>query len=83
MYSTLVCSKDLTWHPRSRYLPSRTVTEPSPIVYMPGNDPKEEMQINRKMLECAVGALNQLCPELEFLVFPSGTKVGLPLFKTR
>ncbi|KAL9007642.1 MAG: hypothetical protein Q9173_007136 [Seirophora scorigena] len=28
------------------------------------------------MLECAVGALNNLCPEMEFLVFPSGTNVS-------
>ncbi|KAI4086546.1 MAG: hypothetical protein LQ344_007449 [Seirophora lacunosa] len=38
------------------------------------NDPEEEVRVNRKMLECAVGALNNLCPEMEFLVFPSGTK---------
>ncbi|KAL8705861.1 MAG: hypothetical protein Q9225_008001 [Loekoesia sp. 1 TL-2023] len=44
------------------------------FVYMPGDDPEEEVRVNRKMLECAVSALNQLCPELEFLVFPSGTK---------
>ncbi|KAI4202162.1 MAG: hypothetical protein LQ346_002014 [Caloplaca aetnensis] len=38
------------------------------------NDPGEEVRVNRDMLECAVGALNSLCPQLDFLVFPSGTK---------
>ena len=48
------------------------------LVYKSETDPKEEVLANRKMLECAVGALDQLCPKLKFLVYPSGTKVSLP-----
>ncbi|KAI4132091.1 MAG: hypothetical protein LQ341_006306 [Variospora aurantia] len=38
------------------------------------DQPEDEVLVNRKMLECAVGALNNICPNLDFLVFPSGTK---------
>ncbi|KAL8645242.1 MAG: hypothetical protein Q9210_006822 [Variospora velana] len=38
------------------------------------DQPQDEVRVNRKMLQCAVGALNNICPNVEFLVFPSGTK---------
>ncbi|KAL8833218.1 MAG: hypothetical protein Q9170_004413 [Blastenia crenularia] len=44
------------------------------FVYKSEEEPEGEMRVNRKMLECVAGALNLLCPKLEFLVFPSGTK---------
>ncbi|KAL9594508.1 MAG: hypothetical protein Q9219_007002 [cf. Caloplaca sp. 3 TL-2023] len=44
------------------------------FVYKSENDAAEELQVNRSMLECAVGALNRICPKLEFVVFPSGSK---------
>lgn len=49
-----------------------------PPVYKSEDNPEKEVRVNCKMLECAVGALNELCPKLEFLVFPSGTKVSCP-----
>lgn len=58
------------------YSPSRTTADTPWPVLKPENDLEDEVRVNRKMLECAVGALNNLCPQLEFLVFPSGTKVS-------
>lgn len=51
--------------------------------YDPG--PEKETQLARSMLERAIGALNHLSPQLEFVVFPTGTKVcGLnPLLPPR
>lgn len=45
-----------------------------PSVYKSEDEPEEEVRVNCKMLECAIGTLNELCPKLEFVVFPSGTK---------
>ncbi|KAI4171867.1 MAG: hypothetical protein LQ343_003944 [Gyalolechia ehrenbergii] len=50
------------------------VTQVFYFVYKSEDNPEKEVRVNCKMLECAVGALNELCPKLEFLVFPSGTK---------
>lgn len=48
----------------------------SPPVYKSEPDPKEEARVTRRMLEVALSALNHLSPRLEFIVFPSGTKVS-------
>lgn len=47
-----------------------------PPVYKSEPDPKEEARVTRRMLEVALSALNQVSPRLEFVVFPSGTKVS-------
>ncbi|KAL8698264.1 MAG: hypothetical protein Q9224_001925, partial [Gallowayella concinna] len=44
------------------------------FVYKYEEEPEDEVRVVCGMLERAVGALNQLSPKLEFLVFPSGTK---------
>ena len=35
-----------------------------------------ETKVNRDMIERAIGALNLLSPNLEFVAFPSGTRVS-------
>ena len=38
-----------------------------------------ETKVNRDMIERAIGSLNVLCPNLKFVVFPSGTRVSFLL----
>lgn len=57
-----------------------SVTHAFYFVYKQEMEPKVEVQVNCQMMERAVGALQDLCPELEFVVFPSGSKVCFSLF---
>ena len=41
----------------------------------PEDDPKKEVEVNSKMFERVVVALNRLSPKLQFVVYPGGTKV--------
>ena len=45
--------------------------------YKQEHEPEAETKANRDMIERAVGALNVLSPKLNFVVFPSGTRVSL------
>ncbi|KAL8967554.1 MAG: hypothetical protein Q9183_002864 [Haloplaca sp. 2 TL-2023] len=44
------------------------------FVYKSECDITEEIEVNRKMLETALSALDRLSPKLEMIVFPTGTK---------
>lgn len=46
------------------------------LVYKYEEKPEDEVRVVCGMLEHTVGALNRLSPNLEFLVFPTGTKVS-------
>jgi hypothetical protein len=41
-----------------------------------GNDPLEEVAINKRMMDNVVGALGILGAPLKFVVFPGGTRVS-------
>ena len=44
--------------------------------YKQEQDYDVETKVNRDMIERAIGALNILAPHLEFVAFPSGTRVS-------
>jgi hypothetical protein len=46
--------------------------------YKQDDDPRDETEENTKMPERTVGTLVVISPKFEFIVVPSGTKVGSP-----
>lgn len=53
-----------------------TVTHVYFFAYIMDLDSDTEIDINVKLLSRAVGAIEQLSPNLKFIVLPTGTKVG-------
>ncbi|KAF9072204.1 hypothetical protein BDP27DRAFT_1290701 [Rhodocollybia butyracea] len=51
-----------------------TVTHAFYFAYNQNDDAKVEVEMNCSMFDRALGALEQFCPDLEFVVFPGGTR---------
>ncbi|KAF9256063.1 hypothetical protein L218DRAFT_911688 [Marasmius fiardii PR-910] len=51
-----------------------TVTHVFYFVFTSAADHIEEVAVNRKMMQVTIDTLNVLCPKLQFVVFPGGTR---------